>query len=336
MEAQVTVEKSEKVNSFSDKKRDKYEEAELYTFDDNTWQNKDKTDEERAELIFRGKLLNARMQMPLDLKIIYAKNRIRKVIEEHGADACVVGFSGGKDSTVVSHLVLSMGYKIDHYYINTRLEYPECVEYVKAWTEKHGVKLLVTYPDQMPVDVWKKWGYPMFTKEAAECLERLRLGQKVAKKKLDRVRKYLKYKDVFISARCCDILKKQPARRFFKKSGKKVAILGVTADESQIRRVNWVRKGCIYETKGQVIANPIIFFTEEDIYAYAKKFNIKLAGIYEKGIRRNGCFICGFGCHLRNENTFQVLKRVYPHLHDGVMEKWGFKEICKQCDVKWE
>ena len=81
---------------------------------------------------------------------------------------------------------------------------------------------------------------------------------------------------------------------------------------------------------------PIIFFTEQDIENYAKKYRIKFADIYYKGFRRNGCYCCGFGCHLRGENTFVKLKKYNPALWKGVMDKWGFREICEKCDIQIE
>lgn len=306
----------------------------IYTFEDKDWNKEFKTKEYKETLSFRGKILNARQNMPLDLKIIFAQNRIREVVNKYGVDNCVIGFSGGKDSSVLSHISLQMGYKIDHYYINTRLEYPECVSFAKRWCDENKLKLLTMFPDMLPLEVWKKFGYPMFSKEISCILERLRLKQYVGEKKIKKIKSFIKYKNVFLSDKCCDYLKKKPTIKFFKQNNKKVSILGTTAEESMIRRVNWIRKGCIYESKGQVICNPIIFFTEKDIYDYAKKFNIRFAEIYYKGIKRNGCFCCGFGCHIAEENNFKVLERLYPDLFNNIMDKWGFKEICKQCDVK--
>ena len=79
----------------------------------------------------------------------------------------------------------------------------------------------------------------------------------------------------------------------------------------------------------------MIFFTEKDIWKYAKVHNIRFADIYYPpfNMNRNGCYCCGFGCHIANENNFQILQRCYPRLFENIMDKWGFKEICKQCNV---
>jgi len=309
-----------------------------YSFKDEAtgWNNPNKTKKQRELLRSRGNLLNKRMRYPFNYKIIFAKARISAAIGEYGVNNCYISFSGGKDSAVLSHLVLSMGYKLEHVFSNTRLEYPGCVKFTHEWCKKNGVKLTMVLPDSRPHEVWKKYGYPIFSKEIATILERVRTHKTVSSKKLKKVKKFLKYKDLKISARCCDYLKKKPILKWQKRSGKKVAIMGVRAEESQVRRAVWVRKGCIYETKNQVVAHPIIFFTEKDIWEYLKKFKIRLADIYYNGIRRNGCYCCGFGCHLTDENNFVKLKKLNSKLWKHVMNDWGFGEICKQCEVKTE
>lgn len=298
------------------------------------WNNPNKTKKQKELLTFRGNLLNTRMRYPLDYKIMLAKRRIKTAIQEYGKDNCYVSFSAGKDSTVLSHLVLSMGYKLEHVFSNTRLEYPDCVKFANEWCKRNKIKLTVVLPDIRPYKIWNKYGYPMFSKEISEILERMRNGRNIPPKKLKRVKGFLKYKNIKLSARCCHYLKKKPMIEWQKRSGKRVAIMGVRAQESQIRRVVWVRKGCIYETKKQVVVHPMIFFTDNDIWEYAKRFKIKFADIYYNGLERNGCFCCGFGCHLTDENNFMKLKRLNPALWASVMNHWGFGKICKQCDVK--
>ena len=58
---------------------------------------------------------------------------IRKTIEQYGEDNFYLSFSGGKDSTVVHHL-LDMaipGNKIPRVFSNTGIEYNAIVEYVR-------------------------------------------------------------------------------------------------------------------------------------------------------------------------------------------------------------
>lgn len=312
-----------------------------FTVDDKdiNWNSPNKTKKQKELLRARGKILNMRQNYPLDLKIKMAQTRIRAVMNKYGVNNCYVAFSGGKDSTVLSHMITKMGYKPEHVYSNTRLEYPECLKFSKEWCRKKRVKLTFVMPDKMPFEVWKKHGYPMFSKEIADILERIRRKQSVSNKKMKKVKSYLKYKNLNISSKCCYYLKKKPMKDWQKKSGKKVAFMGIRAKESQMRRTVWVRKGCIYETPTQVVCHPMIFFTKDDIEKYAKRYRIKFADIYYKGFERNGCYSCGFGCHLAKEgehNNFTLLKEYNPSLWENVMKKWGYRNMCKKCDIKIE
>ena len=299
------------------------------------WNNPNKTQKQKDLMSFRANLLNSRIKYPLNLKIKFAERRIQAAITKYGLEQCFIGFSGGKDSTVLSHIATSMGYKVDHVYSNTGLEYPECISFAIDWCKQYDLNLIFITPDIRPIEVWKKYGYPVFSKDVAETLERLRTGKQVAKKIKQRAQKYLKYQNVPISAKCCKYLKTEPMKKYRIESGKKLSILGTRSGESRRRRMVWIRKGCLYETRDNGnICNPLAFFTEEDIWAYAKKHNIKFAEIYQRGIERNGCYCCGFGCNARKDfNVYSILKRDYPALWNTVMDKWGFREILNACDV---
>ena len=69
--------------------------------------------------------------LPLDLKIARTQQRIREWVHHYGADGVYVSFSGGKDSTVLLHIVREMYPEIEAVFVNTGLEYPEIKAFVK-------------------------------------------------------------------------------------------------------------------------------------------------------------------------------------------------------------
>ena len=74
----------------------------------------------------------AQMQsLPLEAKIIMTQQRIRQWCDHWEGQVCV-SFSGGKDSTVLKHIVDSMYDDIPAVFVNTGLEYPEIQQFVRS------------------------------------------------------------------------------------------------------------------------------------------------------------------------------------------------------------
>lgn len=72
-----------------------------------------------------------------------------------------------------------------------------------------------------------------------------------------------------ISNRCCNVMKKEPAHRFCKETGKQ-PITAQMASESRLRTQKWLQNGCnAYDVKNP-ISNPMSFWTEQDVLEYIK------------------------------------------------------------------
>ena len=140
------------------------------------------------------------------------------------------------------------------------------------------------------------------------------------------------------SHKCCGVMKKTPAK-LYARENKKAQIVGTMAQESMIRREQWLRHGCnSYESKEPKSA-PMSFWTEQDVLAYIKSRDLPISSVYGKvvfaedpeqlridesycgerlrttGCSRTGCVFCGFGAHLeKGEGRFERLKRTHPKL----------------------
>ena len=62
---------------------------------------------------------------PLSMKLALTRQRIREWVNRFGEDGVYVSFSGGKDSTVLLHIVREMYPNIPAVFVDTGLEYPE-------------------------------------------------------------------------------------------------------------------------------------------------------------------------------------------------------------------
>ena len=293
--------------------------------------------------------------LSLEVKIAKTQQRIREWVTYFGVEGVYVSFSGGKDSTVLLHIVREMYPDVEAVFVNTGLEYPEIQRFVKTFD---NVKIL--YPKMKFYEVIQKYGYPVITKKISRVIGSAQRGVKWA---LDYV--YLrgsavkdgkvtmwnanKYKDLLnvdfrISNKCCDIIKKKPMHDFQIKYDKK-AITGQMAAESNQRENNWLKFGCnMFDAKYQ-ISNPLSFWREQDILQYITDNNIKIASLYgdvmpidgqiffdcidcklcTTGLDRTGCIFCGFGAHLeKGETRFQRLKRTHPKQYDYCINGGGY------------
>ena len=101
--------------------------------------------------------------LPLRAKVNMSLNRIREWYDHFGGDVCV-SFSGGKDSTVLAHLVHELYPRVPLVFSNTGLEYPE----IQAFARKMGAEFV--YPKMRFDEVISKYGYPIISKENAEAI----------------------------------------------------------------------------------------------------------------------------------------------------------------------
>lgn len=68
--------------------------------------------------------------LPLSAKIQMTQYRIRQWVDYYGRDGVYISFSGGKDSTVLLHMVREMYPEVAAVYVDTGLEYPEVKAFV--------------------------------------------------------------------------------------------------------------------------------------------------------------------------------------------------------------
>lgn len=305
-----------------------------------------------------------------DLKVMQAlplEDKIRKTqlrIQEYYDYFCgnvYVGFSGGKDSTVLLHIVRSMYPDVKAVFSDTGLEYPEVRTFVKTWDNVDFVK-----PPKTFKQVIEQFGYPVVSKKIAGYVA-------TAKRNPDSTRaKYLRgdiYSKCFgfgegkwaylvdapfkVSDWCCDVMKKQPMHKYQKETGLH-PIIGTLAEESIMRRNEWMRTGCNAFEGKEPISKPLSFWTEQDILEYIQKYEVPYCPLYgdivadkkgkltTTGIDRTGCIFCMFGVHLEKEpNRFQQLKISHPKIWEYCLKPWdqgglGMKEVLDYLNIKYE
>lgn len=285
--------------------------------------------------------------LPLDVKILKTKQRIREWYEYY-CGKVYVSFSGGKDSTVLLHLVRSLYPNVQAVFIDTGLEYPEIREFVKTFDNVIWLKPKLPF-----TKVLEQYGYPLISKEQSHFISAVRntKDETIKRKyiqginrdgskngfKISNKWKYLLNAPFKISDKCCDIMKKNPAKDYEKTSGNN-AIIGTMADESIMRGKVYMQYGCNSFGTARPISTPLGFWTEQDIWDYIKLLNIPYSKIYDMGYLRTGCIFCLYGITNENgiENRFQRLQKTHPLQYKYCMNKLGIADILDYIGVKYE
>ena len=109
--------------------------------------------------------LKIMQKLPLEVKIRMTNQRIRDWINEFGEDGVYVSFSGGKDSTVLLDLVRKLYPNVTAVFVNTGLEYPEIVDFVKSYENVDILKPKMNFKK-----VVQTYGYPFISKEVSKTV----------------------------------------------------------------------------------------------------------------------------------------------------------------------
>ena len=107
--------------------------------------------------------LRQRQALPLRAKVLMTQNRIREWYNHWNGDVCI-SFSGGKDSTVLAHLVHDLYPDVPMVFSNTGLEYPE----IQTFARKMGAEFV--RPKMLFSEVISKYGYPIISKEVSQTI----------------------------------------------------------------------------------------------------------------------------------------------------------------------
>lgn len=230
-----------------------------------------------------------------------------------------LAFSGGKDSVVIKALADMAEVKYDAHYNLTSVVPPELVHFIKNIED---VEIEVPrYKDGKQITMWNL----------------------IVKKKMPPTR---------IVRYCCEQLKEHGGENRFK-------ITGVRWAESSRRKNN--RGGLELQinskardivdpdnpanetmarfcpTRGSHILNPIIDWTDEDVWEFINEYNVPYCKLYDEGWKRIGCIGCPLSSRQKEElDRFpkykEAYKRAFGHMLDAFSEESKEKTDWKTAD----
>lgn len=284
--------------------------------------------------------------LPLEEKVLRTQTRIIEWYLKHKGKV-YVSFSGGKDSTVLLHIVRQIYPDVPAVYCDTGLEFPEVKEHVKQFDN-----VVILRPKMSFREVLDKYGWCYPSKDVANVVEHAKRGTTWAvnrmngkdKNGVDSVfkQRYKKWRFLVdspfrISPKCCDVMKKRPMHEYERETGR-AKIIGTMADESKARRDSWLKNGC-NAFKGKARSAPLSFWTQQDIFAYIVRNDLPIPSVYgdivqgkdgklrTTGEQRTGCMFCPVGCHLDTENKWVRMRHTHPKIYEYCMEQLGLREF---------
>ena len=249
-------------------------------------------------------------------------------------------------------------------YVDTGLEYPEIKQFVKTFPNVDIIR-----PEKMFNKVIEEYGFPIISKEVSECISQARIalernngqyqyrldalnGTRKDKNGKKSPYNYTKWKFLLdapfkISNKCCNIMQKNPAHKYYKETGRAPIIATMTA-ESRLRESQYLKQGCNGFNNKIPTSTPMAFWTEQDVLKYLKDYNIPYCSVYGEikidengkyyttGCERTGCCFCGYGAHLDDiPNRFQRLKITHPKQYDYIINKLGMGKVLDYINVPY-
>lgn len=242
--------------------------------------------------------------LPLDAKIRMTVRRITDFIEYHDA---YISISGGKDSRVLDDIESRfIGAGLPRVFVDTGLEHRS----VRACGKRHAD--VTVRPEKNFKQIITEYGYPVISKEVAQTIAEARVGLKSGKgytyrmKKLDGVAvdkngekskynipqyKFLLDAPFRISHKCCDYMKKKPAKKYEVDYAECYGEIVPKLDKEQIR--------------GQITI-------------YEATNDYKGCQFCTTGCKRTGCIFCLFGI-LQDRDRILKLEKEDKRLADYVL-----------------
>lgn len=165
----------------------------------------------------------------------------------------------GAEDQVLTKMVTDIDKEATVFTLDTGRLFPETYDLIHRTNSKYGIKIKVYFP------------------EAA------RVEEMVGEKGIN-----LFYESIENRKLCCHIRKIEPLKRAFK--GLDVWICGLRRDQSVTRKnmklVEWD------EANGLIKLNPLIDWTEQDVWDYINENKIPYNPLHDKGYPSIGCLPC--------------------------------------------
>lgn len=184
-------------------------------------------------------------------KIAKAHAVIREASQLFDPQKVVVAWTGGKDSTVLLHLIRTYfngSVPFPVMFNDSTMEFDEIYEFIARMTDEWGINLVIVKHDDKELEAFYK------TKDGERRKEFVR------------------------------IMKIHALDSFQKKHGLEAYVAGIRWDEHPARS----KESYFSPRVGHTRIHPILHFSEQDIWEYIRAFNVPYVRLYDEGYRSLG------------------------------------------------
>ena len=222
----------------------------------------------------------ARNNKIMDSLIADTKKRIKEMYDQYQSqcDITYIGFSGGKDSSVLldlCHQVLPISVPV--IFSDTDMELPSTYVFWDLIQKNYEARPFVKVKaNRSAVENWSLFGPPS---------QNLRW--------------------------CCAVHKSTPAILYLRDlsdipAARTLAYVGVRADES-IRRSSYDDIGDGLKNQNQINAMPILSWGTQELFLYIFSKKLVINDAYRKGLPRVGCLLCP----MSSDRQLNIIRKLY-------------------------
>jgi phosphoadenosine phosphosulfate reductase len=200
--------------------------------------------------------LAAESGQSLQDKLELSRQRLAYILQDFGPQDILLAWSGGKDSTLLLAIFLQL--------------WPEEVQAVsapKVVSLDTGCKFpeVIQFRDKLA----KKWGLQLLLAKPEVDLDNYPLARD--------------------PVQCCLELKIRPLQKVIQEQGARVLLTGTRHDEAPSRQGKpWLEE----KDPGYLQANPILHWSEMDVWAWHQITGQEYCALYDQGYRSLGCMPC--------------------------------------------
>jgi phosphoadenosine phosphosulfate reductase len=188
-----------------------------------------------------------------------APDEVIKFFLSHYGEKIAFSSSLGAEDQVISHMIANIDQSTTIFTLDTGRLFPETYDLIHATASRYNINIQIYFPD-------------------AELVQ-----QMVNKKGIN-----LFYESVENRKLCCSVRKMEPLKRAF--AGLDAWICGLRRDQSvtrhDVQMIEWD------EANKLVKINPLINWTEEEVWAFIRANSVPFNRLHDKGFPSIGCQPC--------------------------------------------